>query len=253
MSNSNKNAEKEMNVVGHLSELRNRLTITAIFFIVAFILGLTFINEIYNFFVMDLPFKLTAISPTEIIWIYFSMAGIVALAGTIPLLTYQIWAFVKPGLTPNERKVTLIYIPVIFLLFLSGLVFGYFMYTKQLIPFLLTLNNGLFDVMFTVDKYFSFMIQVTVPVAFLFELPIVLMFLTSLGIITPDLLKKTRRMAYFILVIISTIITPAPDFILPIIVSIPLILIYEISIMLTQRVYRKKQERHEKFMKEEYT
>lgn len=246
-----KSVDKNMNMVGHLTELRNRLIVTAIFFIIFFFLGFYYIDRIYNFLVSDLDFKLTAISPTEIIWIYFSLAGIIAFAITVPILAYQVWAFVKPGLTKHERKMTLTYIPVIFLLFIAGLIFGYLMYTKSLIPFLLGLNNGMFEIMFTVDKYFHFMIQVMFPIALLFEMPILVMFLTSLGIITPELLSSKRKYAYFILVIISTIITPAPDFFLPIIVTIPLIVIYEISLSLSRRVYKKKLAKHEEFMGQE--
>src|SRR5690606_23497816 len=119
-----------------------------------------------------------------------------------------------------------------------------------IIPFLLTLNNGMFNVMFTLDKYFGFLFRVTIPIALLFEMPIVVMFLTSLGVLTPDFMKKTRKYAYFILVVISTIITP-PDFITPILVSIPMIIIYEVSLQLSKVIYRRKLRKHEEFMREE--
>src|SRR5699024_9712086 len=188
--------EKEMNLVDHLSELRNRLIVTALFFIAFFIVGFIYIRDIYWFFVNDIDLELTAISPTEIIWIYFSMAGLVAIVGTIPLLTYQIWAFVKPGLLPHERIATIGYIPVVFLLFIGGLIFGYFVFVELIMPFLLSLNDGMFNIMFTVDRYFSFLFRVTVPFALLFELPIIVMFLTSLGILTPDFMIKNRKYAY---------------------------------------------------------
>ncbi|MFD1849482.1 twin-arginine translocase subunit TatC [Oceanobacillus bengalensis] len=241
--------EKEMDVVGHLSELRNRLIVTLVLFFIFFIVGFIFVEDIYSFFAKDLDFKLTAISPGEILWVYFSMAGLIAITATIPILAFQVWSFVKPALTPKERKVTLAYIPALFLLFIAGLVFGYFLFTQFIIPFLLNLNNGMFEVMFTIDKYFKFLMRVTFPLAVLFELPLIIMFLTTLGIVTPELLSKSRRYAYLILIIISTLITP-PDFITPILVSIPLILIYEVSVILSKRVYRKKQVKHEEFMKE---
>ncbi|RLL48249.1 twin-arginine translocase subunit TatC [Oceanobacillus piezotolerans] len=242
--------DKDMDVVGHLSELRNRLIVTIVVFFIFLIIGFLFVEDIYYFFAKDLEFKLTAISPGEILWVYFAMAGLIAVVGTIPLLSYQIWAFVKPGLTPKERRVSLAYIPALFFLFIAGLVFGYLLFTNLVIPFLLTLNNGMFDVMFTIDRYFKFLIRVTFPLALLFELPIVVMFLTSLGIITPEFMKKWRKYAYFVLVVISTLITP-PDFITPILVSIPLIILYEISIHLSKIVYRKKEEKHKAFMNEE--
>jgi sec-independent protein translocase protein TatC len=242
-------SDKDMNLTGHLSELRNRLIVTAVFFVVFFILGFIYVKQIYNFFVEDIDFKLTVISPGEIIWIHFTMAGLVAIAVTIPLLAFQIWSFIKPGLTSTERKASLAYIPALFLLFLAGLVFGYYMFIKMILPFLLSLNDGMFNEMFTVDKYFKFLLRVTLPFAFLFEIPIIAMFLTSIGILSPEFMKKSRKYAYFILVIIGTIVTP-PDFVLQLVVAVPLIMLYEVSIQLSKIVYRKKMRKHEKFMNE---
>lgn len=239
--------EKRMDIVGHLSELRNRLIVTGIFFIVFFIIGFIFIKDIYAFFESDFDFKLTVTSPGDIIWIYFTLAGLIAVVGTLPVLCLQLWLFIRPGLTKSERKASLSYIPAIFLLFVFGLVFGYFMFVKLILPFLLSLNDGMFNELFTVDRYFRFLLRVTLPFAFLFELPVIMMFLTSLGIITPSFLKRIRKYAYFVLLVIAAIITP-PDLFLHLLVTVPLILIYEISISLSGMVYRKKLKRHEEYM-----
>lgn len=249
MSDNQSMEEKEMNLTGHLSELRNRIIVTAIFFILFFIGGLVFSKEIYIFFQNDIPFKLTVISPGEIIWIHFTLAAVVAIVGTLPIFALQVWLFVKPGLTQKEQKATIAYIPAVFFLFIGGLVFGYFMFIKLILPFLLSLNDGMFNQMFTVDKYFRFLLRVTLPFAVLFEVPVIAMFLTALGVLTPQFMRRTRKYAYFILVIISTIVTP-PDFIVQLVVAVPLILLYEISINLAAFVYRKKQRKHEAFMSE---
>lgn len=245
--NKQLNQEKDMNLTGHLSELRNRLIVTALIFVLLFIAGFVFVKDIYNFFVHDLSFDLNVTSPGDIIWIYFSMAGLIAVIGTLPVLCLQVWLFIKPGLTSNERKASLPYIPAVFLLFLAGLAFGYFIFIKLILPFLLSLNDGMFNELFTVDRYFKFLLRVTLPFALLFEIPIVAMFLTSLGIITPDFMKKTRKYAYLILVIVGAAVTP-PDFILQIVVAIPLFILYEISIYLSAAIYRKKQRKHKEFM-----
>ncbi|MEN2766229.1 twin-arginine translocase subunit TatC [Ornithinibacillus xuwenensis] len=239
--------EKEMNFTGHLSELRNRLVVTAIFFILFFIVSFIFVEDIYNFFESDIDFKLTLLSPGEIMWIWFTIAGVVALAGTLPILAFQIWMFIKPGLTAKEQKASLAFIPAIFLLFIGGLACGYLMFIKLILPFLLSLNDGIFNEMFTVEKYFKFLLRVTLPFAIIFEIPVITMFLTKLGILTPNIMRKTRKYAYLVLIIIATMVTP-PDFFLPIFVAIPFILLYEISIYLAAIVYRKKQEKHKEFM-----
>ena len=239
--------QKEMNFVGHLSELRNRLMITGISFVLFFIFGFIFVEEIYFFFESDLDFKLTITSPGDIIWVYFTIAGIIAFVCTLPVLSLQLWLFIKPGLTKSERRVSLSYIPAVFLLFVIGLIFGYFMFIKLILPFLLSLNKEMFNELFTVERYFRFMIRLTIPFALLFEIPIIIMFLTSLGIITPQFLRKMRKYAYFILLIVGALVTP-PDVILQLTVAIPLFILYEISIYLSTFVYRKKIKRHADYM-----
>lgn len=240
---------KEMNITGHLAELRKRLIWTTVVFIAFFIVGFIYVKELYGFFVNDLEFTLNVISPGEIIWIYFTMASLVAVVGTLPFLCLQIWLFIRPGLTSRERKVSLSYIPATFLLFVGGLTFGYYIFIELILPFLLSLNEGMFNELFTVDKYFRFLLRVTLPFAVLFEIPVITMFLTSLGILTPQFMRKTRKYAYLILVIIGTIISP-PDFVLQLVVAVPLILLYEVSIFLSGFVYRRKMKKQEQFMDE---
>lgn len=242
--------DKEMDLTGHLSELRNRLIITGIFFILFLILGFVYVKDIYGFFEKDIDFPLNITSPGDIVWVYFTMAGLTAVIGTIPVLSLQLWLFIKPGLTSKEQRASLAYIPALFLLFVGGLIFGYIIFSQLILPFLLSLNDGMFNELFTVSNYFRFMFRVVLPFAFLFEIPIIAMFLTSLGMITPDFLRKIRKYAYFIMVIIGAIVTP-PDFILQIVVAIPLFLLYEISIYLSGIVYRKKIRKHQEFMREE--
>ncbi|HLR01486.1 MAG TPA: twin-arginine translocase subunit TatC [Virgibacillus sp.] len=243
------NQDREMNVISHISELRNRLIVTAIFFVLFFFIGFYYVKDIYAFFEhdFDFDFKLTILSPGEIIWIYFTIAGIVALICTLPVIMLQLWLFISPGLKSNEKKATLAYIPATFLLCVGGLVFGYFLFIKLILPFLLSLNNDMFQEMFTVSKYFKFLFRITIPFAILFEIPIISMFLTSLGIMTPQFMRKTRKYAYFILLIVGALVTP-PDIFLQLVVAVPLFIIYEISIYLSSVVYRKKERKHQEFM-----
>lgn len=240
---------KEMGYLEHLSELRNRLLWTAFVFIAFFIAGFFVEDKIRNFFLSHVDFTLNLISPEEILWIIITIAFIVALVGTIPFLCVQLWLFVRPGLTKHEQKVSLIYIPAIFILFIGGLAFGYYIFIEMILPFVLSLNNGMFDTIFTVEKYFRFIFRITIPFAVFFELPLIMMFLTSLNLVTPRFLRKTRKYAYFILVIIGTMLSP-PDFIVQFVVIIPLIILYEISILLSYTVYKRKQQKHKEYMSE---
>lgn len=239
-----------MNLVGHLSELRNRIIVTGLFFIAFFIIGFIYIKEIYGFFEKDINFQLTITSPGDIIWIYITMAGIIGLVGTLPVFCLQLWIFIKPALTKKERRVSLSYIPAVFFLFLFGLAFGYIMFIKLILPFLLSLNDGMFNELFTVEKYFRFLFRITIPFALLFEIPVVIMFLTSLGIVTSKFLKKMRKYAYFILLIVAALVTP-PDIFLQLIIAIPLFILYEISVYLSSIVEKGKIRRHKEYMKEQ--
>lgn len=239
MPNDYQYTDQEMNYTEHLEELRTRLLWIFGFFVVFFIAGFVFVEEIYQYFVNNIDYQLTVLGPFDILWIYLMLASMVAITGTLPILSLQIWLFVKPALTPKEQKVSLSYIPAIFLLFLGGLAFGYFLIQPLIFNFLLSLGQDMFQTMFTVEKYFKFLVRVTLPFAIFFEIPIIVMFLTSLGIVNPMVLRKVRKYAYFVLVIIGTMISP-PDFILQLVVAFPLIVLYEVSIMLSSVVQRRR-------------
>src|SRR5699024_3164738 len=135
-----KNMSKDMNIVGHLSELRKRLMVTGLFFIIFFILGFIFVKDIYRFFENDIDFKLTVTSPGDILWIYLIMASLIAIIFTLPMLSLQVWLFIKPGLTKNERRSSLCYIQAICLLFVFGLDFGCLVFVKCILHFSLYLK-----------------------------------------------------------------------------------------------------------------
>jgi len=172
------------------------------------------------------------------------LASLIAIAGTLPFFCLQIWSFVRPALTPKEQKVSLSYIPAVFILFIAGLAFGYFLIQPLIFDFLLSLGEGKFNVSFTVDKYFKFLMRITLPFAVFFEIPIIVMFLTSLGIVSPAFLRRVRKYAYFVLVIVGTMISP-PDFILQLVVAFPLIVLYEVSIFLSSVVDRRRKKKVE--------
>ncbi|GAJ44184.1 Sec-independent protein translocase protein TatC [Parageobacillus thermoglucosidasius NBRC 107763] len=229
-----------MPLMDHLNELRKRLIIVAVALIVFFVLGFVFVQDIYRWMVQDLGVKLTILGPTDILWVYFMLAGVFAITLTIPVFAWQTWLFVKPALTPKERKVTLSYIPATFILFVLGLCFGYFVVLPIVFHFLIGLGNDMFATMFTTEKYFRFVLHMTLPFAVLFELPVIVMFLTRIGLINPYALQKVRKYAYFVLVVVAVSITP-PDFISDFLVTIPLLLLYEISISISKFVYKKRE------------
>jgi sec-independent protein translocase protein TatC len=242
--------DKELQLVDHLDELRKRIIISAVAFVVFFIVGFIYVTDIYDWIVRDLDVKLIVLGPSDIIWVYFMIATVIAIAGTIPVLASQLWMFVKPALKPIERKITLSYIPALFILFIVGISFGYFIIFPMVLEFLVNMGADMFVTNFTAERYFRFILNMTLPFGVLFELPAVVMFLTSLGIINPFVLAKIRKYAYFVLILIAIVITP-PDFMSDFVVTLPLLLLYEISINLSKFVYKKRmkkmQEEEEEF------
>lgn len=230
---------QEMLLVEHLGEFRKRLIYTLIAFIVFLIGSFIYVQEIYAWLIRDLNHNLAVLGPSEILWVYLMISGVIAITLTIPIAAHQTWLFVKPALSEKERKTTLMYIPGLFILFVVGLSFGYFVVYPTVLGFLLSLSEGQFETMFTSEKYFKFMINLTLPFGFLFEIPLVIMFLTSLGVINPMILSKARKVSYFLLVVVSILITP-PDLISDILVIVPLLVLYECSVTLSKIVYRRK-------------
>jgi sec-independent protein translocase protein TatC len=230
---------QDMDFVGHLEELRKRLMVVLGTFILFFIAAFVYVEDIYRWLIKELEIKLAILGPSDILWMYFLLAAVVAIAGTIPMAACQVWLFVRPALTEKERKVTLAYIPALFFLFICGISFGYFVIFPLVFDFLLSLSDGMFIDFFTTEKYFQFLIHMTLPFGFLFELPIVIMFLTSLGMLKPYQLQKNRKYSYFVLLITAVLLTP-PDLLSDILVIIPLLFLYECSLLLSKMVYRRK-------------
>ena len=231
---------QDMDLIGHFEELRKRLIITIGTFLVLFIIAFIYVQDIYQWIVSDIEVQLAILGPSDILWVYLLLACVVAISGTIPMAAYQFWLFVRPALKEMERKVTLAYIPALFLLFIIGISFGYFVIFPIVYQFLLSLSEDMFMTFFTTEKYFRFLLHMTLPFGFLFELPVVIMFLTSLGVLNPYRLQKIRKYSYFVLIVTAVLITP-PDLLSDILVIIPLIFLYECSVLLSKVVYRRKQ------------
>ncbi len=231
-------SEQDMNLTEHLAELRKRLIVTLGAFVVALCGAFVYVDRIYVWLTREMDGKLLVLSPSDPLWVYFMIAGVFAIAVTIPVAGYQLWRFVSPGLRPVERRTSLAYIPALAVLFLIGLAFGYLVIYPMVLSFLGGLSAN-FVTSYTADKYLRFMINMTVPFGVLFEMPVIVMFLTSLGILNPTRLAKMRRVAYLVLTVVAVTITP-PDIVSDVLVIIPLFLLYEISVGLSRFVYRKR-------------
>jgi sec-independent protein translocase protein TatC len=171
--------------------------------------------------------------------IYVSMMA--ALVVAFPYVLWEIWSFVRPALLPKEKKYSKGLVIYSTLLFILGMLFSYFLIVPLTVNFFSSyqvsesVNNTI-----TLNSYINTVVSLTLATGLVFELPIVVFFLTKIGILTPAFMKKTRKYVLVILLTIAAIITP-PDIFSQILVTIPLMLLYELSIFISARVVKKKE------------
>ncbi|WP_096201967.1 twin-arginine translocase subunit TatC [Bacillus sp. FJAT-45350] len=234
--------QNDMSLYDHIGELRKRIIIVLVFFVFAMIGGFFLAGPMITYLqsapeAQNLP--MNAFKLTDPLKVYMTFAFFSAILLVSPVILYQFWAFISPGLHHTERRVTLSYIPLAFGLFLLGISFSYFIIFPFLIQFMGTLAEQLnITEQYGINEYFSFLFQLTIPFGFLFQLPVIIMFLTRLGIVTPELLSRIRKFAYFILLVIAGFITP-PEIVSHLMVTVPLLLLYEVSIWVSKITYHK--------------
>ncbi|HEY9114185.1 MAG TPA: twin-arginine translocase subunit TatC [Bacteroidales bacterium] len=168
-----------------------------------------------------------------------------AVAGFIlafPYILWEIWSFVRPAMKEKEQKYSRGGILISTFLFMIGILFSYFVIVPLTVNFLGTYSvSATVHNQISLNSYISTVVSLTFAVGVVFELPILIYFLTKIGIVTPDYLKKNRRYMFIVILIISAIITP-PDVFSQTMVAIPLVALYELSIIVSKRVYRKSYE-----------
>lgn len=159
-----------------------------------------------------------------------------------PYILYEFWRFISPALYEKERKNAALFIIISSLLFFIGVLFGYFVIVPLSINFFATFNvsNAIVN-QFTIDSYISMIKTSVVASGLVFELPIIIYFLTKLGLVTPAFLRKYRRAAIVIILIVAAIVTP-PDIPSQVVVSIPILILYEVSILISAVVVKKEKE-----------
>lgn len=223
---------QEPTFIEHVSELRKQLIKSVVVFLLFFIAAFSTINIWFPYITRG--HQLVVLSPMEVISFYTTISAALAFGLAIPFLCHFLWQFVKPGLTEKEGHYLSLYSPFILLLFLAGLAFGYFIVNPLSYNFLVNLGKANFDMMISAKEYGRFLMLTTMPIGLLFELPLVALFLSSIGILTSNSMKNLRKWSYVLLAAVSALITP-PDFISQLIILIPMIVLYEVSIFLVTR------------------
>ena len=224
-----------MSLSGHLKELRNRLIICVICLVVSFLVGLYFapsLIEILTDIGKQYQYEFIYISPQELLLQQFSMAFLAGICITLPVILYHVWAFIQPGLKKNENALFLCALVFGLVFFILGVIFAFKIMMPFMLRFLISISTGTdIQASVSVGNYLSFLKTIFIIFGIVFELPVVSVVLTQLGLIRVEWMRKGRKFIIIIIFFIAAVITP-PDVVSQVMVAIPMIGLYEISILI---------------------
>ena len=239
------NADGSMSVSGHLKELRNRILVCVILLFVAFGICLSFaptfityltkMGEAYNY-------VFVYIAPQELLLVYLNTALVGALVICFPVVAYEVYAFCSPGLTKRERTFFIGSLLAGTVFFVIGVAFARYISLPLVLRFLIQFT-GEVDVAasISIQQYIGFLLTIFVVFGLVFELPVVSVLLTGLGLIRAEWLKAGRKIMIVVIFLLAAIITP-PDVVSQVMVALPMILLYELSIALSSLVGRRRKD-----------
>jgi sec-independent protein translocase protein TatC len=230
-----------MSLMEHLKELRTRLIWIVGGLLVGTVASMAFVEPILQFIIEPLTREGVipqALGPTDTIGIFFKISFTVGASIAMPVIIYQIIAFVSPGLYPNERRALLLTLPGIMVLFLLGAAFAFYLLMPAAVNFLQNFLGTVIRQDWTIDKYIGFVTRIVFWMGVAFETPLVVAFLARAGIITGQKLLGFWRHSIVIAAIVAAAITPTVDPVNMTIVMGPLIVLYFVSVGLAYLLYR---------------
>lgn len=264
----NKNTNKELSFLDHLEELRWLLIRSCIAILIASVIAVIFNEFIFDVIIFgpkkgdfvtyqffcdlakrfdldqsfcnnELPFVIQNRTMdgqlSVMIWTCITAGFIIA----FPFILWEFWKFISPALYSNERKYAKLFLLISSLLFFIGVMFGYFVLVPLSINFLANFTiSSVVENQIDINSYISLVKTTSLATGLVFELPIIIFFLTYLGLITDAFLKEYRRYAYVLILIVAAVVTP-PDVISQMIVTIPLVILYEVSILISKRITKR--------------
>jgi len=226
---------EEMTLQEHLEEFRNRILKIAIAIVPTFLFGFWFAKYV----LADIASKANTVSgldvraPTETITLTFKIALYVAIAICMPIIIYQLVAFLAPGMTRKEKRILYTALPFVSVLFITGAWYGYFVAAPKALYFLSTWNTSAFDWNPDGNETVSFFLTLTVGLGLAFQLPVIMFIVAKIGIFTPKQMRKVRKYAFILILVAAAIITPSTDPYNMMIVAVPLYALYELGIIIS--------------------
>ena len=222
----------------HLQEFRKRLIICLVVVAIAALACYNYVDDIIA--LLSGPAgKLYFMNPSEVFFTYMEIALYAGTLFTLPVLLYEVWAFVAPALWPEERRAVLVILPTAVILFYVGLVFAYYLVIPAAVTFFMGFATQTLQPMFSLESYLSFILALTLPFGFIFELPLIVVFLVKIGLVTGDFLKGKRKILIVIAFIFAAVVSPTTDIFTQTMIAVPLIVLYEISLFIVCKVMHK--------------
>lgn len=245
--------ESRMTLMDHLRELRTRLIWVLGALIIGTLLSMLFVDPLLRFILRPLTeagAQPMAIGPTDTITIFFKVAFTAGAILAMPVIVYQIIAFVSPGLYPHEKRNLLLLLPGVMALFALGAAFAYFLLLPTAVGFLQNFLGDLILQEWTIDRYVDFVTRIVFWIGVAFEMPLVIAFMARLGIVSGPRLLGFWRQAVVIIAIVAAMITPTVDPVNMALVMGPLLVLYAGSVGLAYLLYRPRVARD--FTQEEF-
>jgi len=252
--------ETKMPLFGHLSELRNRIIISLISLFIGFVIAFIFSENLFSLLTIPLKYNLSFhisppfvlfteknvtsdlifLAPAEAFWMHLKVSMITGLILSLPVIFSQLWKFVAPGLLQKEKKYVVPFVIIATTFFLIGAAYCFFLVLPFALRFLLTYKTESLTPMLSVGKYIDFCLKFILAFGFIFELPIAIIFLAQMGLVSPRTLSKNRKYAILIAFIVAAILTPTPDVFNQTMMAVPMIVLYEVGILISRIFIRKK-------------
>lgn len=234
-----------MSLIEHLDELRSRIIVSLVAIAIGFAICFVFRGYLLDLLVTPLSDrKLITLSPTESFMTVFKVSAYCGLIVASPVLIYEIWAFVSPGLKKKEKRLVMVATFFTSVLFLAGVAFAWVFVMPRVLNFLLNYESSFFDQQVQANKYFGFVSLFLLGFGIIFETPVMILTLTRMGFVDAKTLGKNRKYAFLLGCVVCAVLTP-PDIFSMAAMVLPFVALFEVSIHLSRLVQKRKKKEPE--------
>jgi sec-independent protein translocase protein TatC len=227
--------DKELSLIQHIGELRDRMMMAAIALVVTTAISFVFTTDIIRILLIPTgELRLVTLSPTENFTTYFQVALLSGIALAMPVILYEIYAYIDPALYPSERRfIKILGLPII-ALFAAGMAFCYFIMLPRAMDFLLHFGEAVFENQLRASEYLSFATMFILGIGVMFEVPVIIYALVRVHILDRSWLAKQRRYVVLLCFVIGALITPTPDPFNQALVALPMYLLFEVGLFFSK-------------------